>query len=68
MGTAVYSICEQQRRSLISAFVVRCLVGIIPVVSTLGKSSNRSHRICKMLAKIRKVLEINLASVFGKIY
>ena len=33
MRKPVYAICEQQRRSLISAFVVHCLDSIIPLVS-----------------------------------
>ena len=33
MRKPVYAICEQQRHSLISAFVVHCLDGIIPVLA-----------------------------------
>ena len=33
MRKPVYAICEQHPRSLISAFVVRCLDSIIPPVS-----------------------------------
>ena len=34
-----YVICEQQRRSLISAFVVRCLDGVMSLVSVTKISS-----------------------------
>ena len=39
MRKPVYAICEQQRRSLISTFVVRCLDSIIPLVSISKISS-----------------------------
>ena len=39
MRKPVYAVCEKQRRSLISAFVVRCLDTIIPLVSISEISS-----------------------------
>ena len=39
MRKPVFAICEQQRRSLISAFVVRCLDSIIPLGSISKISS-----------------------------
>ena len=39
MRKPVYVICEQQRRSLISASVVRCLDSIIPLVLSLYLAS-----------------------------
>ena len=33
MRKPVFAICEQQRRSLISTFVVRCLDSIIPLLA-----------------------------------
>ena len=39
MRKPVYSICEQQKRSLISTFVVRCLDSIISAVSISEISS-----------------------------
>ena len=39
MRKPVYAICEQQRRSLISAFIVHCLDSIIPLVSISKISS-----------------------------
>ena len=39
MRKPVYAICEQHPRSLISAFVARCLDSIIPLVSISEISS-----------------------------
>ena len=39
MRKPIYAICEQQRHSLISAFVVHCLDSIIPLVSISKISS-----------------------------